>query len=75
MIKEDSTIRYYILNQGELVLERYVQIVSLKQDHPELWVISQYTLEVFICLCLEEWIRQIQHDQWNVGTFDVINSI
>ena len=71
-IKDNTRLRFYLLNQDILVVEALVCVPGLKMGFPDLLKKSQGILETFINLCLDKWAEDYPVDGWNVGLFDVL---
>lgn len=71
-IKDNTRLRFYLLNQGILVVEAIVCIPGLKIGFPELLKKSQGILETFVNLCLDKWAEAYNSVSWNVGLFDIL---
>lgn len=71
-IKDNSQLRFYLLNRDTLLVEVLVCVPGLKIGFPELFKKASGILETFINLCLDDWAKDYP-DGWNVGLFDVIN--
>ena len=74
-IKDNTRLRFYLLNQDILVVEAWVCIPGLRIGYPELWKKAQGIRETFVNLCLDKWAEETHPDlnDWNVGCFDVKN--
>lgn len=71
-IKDNTRLKFYLLNQDIIVVEVMVCIPGLKIGFPELFKKAQGILETFVNLCFFEWGKAYDHLTWNVGTFDVL---
>ena len=70
-IKDNTRLRFYLLNQDILVVEALVCVPGLKMGFPELLKKSQGILETFVNLCLDKWAEDYP-EGWNVGLFEVL---
>lgn len=70
-IKDNSQLRFYLLNGDTLLVEALVCVPGLKIGFPELLKKASGILETFVNLCLDKW-AEAYPEGWNVGTFDVL---
>lgn len=71
-IRDDTNLRFYLLNGDVLITETLVSVSNLKINYPDLWKKAQGILETFINLCLDKWAEAYDSTSWNVGCFDVL---